>query len=266
MTNISMIRYFLIFAFLFVNCGLCGIKPDSSEAFISLILGQVSIQKSNADQWSPAKINQAVGPVDKIRCEKKSRCEIKIGPKKILRVGELSSIIIKEQINQPEIEVKRGRIWLNIILEGEKLNLRTPTSVASIRGTVYRADASDNASQFRVYEGEVGISPLDENGDILDDSTFIISPGQEFVIANDAKKFIEQDKQMRSQYLEDQKSQFEEFMRQDAQKQAAFKAIDQKDFEAFKSYQVLKRAFDPDLDQKDEWVKWNKELDQAVTR
>jgi len=249
-----------------VKCSYCEIKPEASHAYISLILGKVFIQKSGDDQWSRAKMNQSINQNDEIRCEKKSRCEIKIGKKKVLRIGELTSIVIKDQIDEPEIEVRTGRIWLNILLDGKKLNLRTPTSVASIRGTIYRADANSNASQFRVYEGEVGISPLAESGEIIPDSLFVIGQGQEFVIANDAEKYMKQDKEKREQFIEDDRSMFEKFLRQEAQNLEEFKSMDLKDFKEFKSYQIVQRSFDTDLDQKDDWVKWNKELDQNVKR
>jgi len=266
MNNFSMIKYLFIFAIIFGKCSYCEIKPDASQAYISLILGQVSIQKSGDDQWSRARMNQAINQNDEIRCEKKSRCEIKIGKKKVLRIGELTSIIIKDQIDEPEIEVRSGQIWLNIILDGKKLNLRTPTSVASIRGTIYRADADINASQFRVYEGEVGISPLGDDGEIIPDSLFVIGLGQEFVIANDAGKYLQQDKEKREQFIEDDRSMFEKFLRQEAQKLEEFKSTDLKDFKKFQSYQIIQRSFDPELDQKDEWVKWNQELDKNVKR
>ncbi len=244
----------------------CDDSQNSPDAFISLILGKVFIQKSDADHWSRARINQTVVSEDQIRCDKKSRCEIKIGKQQVLRIGELTSIIVKNQINEPEIEVKTGRIWLNIILEGEKLNLRTPTSVASIRGTVYRADADSNATQFRVYEGEVGISTLNDKGEISSDSVFVLTLGQEFVITNDAEKFIEEDKQKQSQFIEDDRSQFEKFLREQEQGFKKYKEIDQGDFKKYQSFQVLQRSFDPELDQKDEWVDWNKGRDNSVKR
>jgi len=248
--------------------GLCqsASAAEQESAFISLVLGNVSIQKSEADQWIKARLNQVVKPNDKIRCEKRSRCEIKIGKKKVLRIGELTSIIIKGQAKDSEIEVKNGRIWLNILLDGEKLNLRTPTSVASIRGTIYRVDADTNASQFRVYEGEVGISPLDDNGEIIQDSVFVIHLGEEFVIANDAQKFIQQDEKEKTQFIENDRSLFEKFLRQDAQDREEFESTDEDDFKEFQSYQILQRTFDSEEDQKDEWVKWNQELDEAVQR
>ncbi len=249
-----------------MNQGFCEIKSDASQAHISLILGQVSIQKSGDDQWSTARMNQLINQNDEIRCEKKSRCEIKIGNKQVLRIGELTSIIIKDQLDEPEIEVRSGRIWLNILLDGKKLNLRTPTSVASIRGTIYRAEADINASQFRVYEGEVGISPIGENGEIIPDTLFVIGLGQEFVIANDAEKYMEQDKEKRDQFIKDDRSMFEKFLQQEAQNLEEFKAMDLKDFIEFQSYQISQRSFDLNQDQKDEWVKWNKKLDEYVKR
>jgi hypothetical protein len=259
-------RTLILFALFIVNISYCNTQENQSKAFISLVLGKVSILKSNEDRWLPAKINQVVNNKDKIRCEKRSRCEIKLSAKKILRIGELTSVTLNEQSRNTEVEISNGNIWLNIILEGEKLKLKTPTSVASIRGTIYRANADSNSTQIKVYEGSVGVSPFDESGKNESDSSFLVIPGQEFIVTKDVALFIAQEKIAAKAYMDDDKTGFEEFIKQDSDSFNSYRETQKKDFEEFESVQLLKRQFQAEEDLKDEWVQWNKELDRLLGR
>lgn len=240
--------------------------PAPDEAHLSLVLGKVYLQKAGESEWSRAKMNTSLNLNDQIRTEKRSRCEIKLSDKKIIRVGEKSDFQIKDLADNPELDLKQGRIWLNVVLEDENLNLRTPTSVAAIRGTIYRADASSKSSHFRVYEGSVGVSGLDENGQLIPDSLFVIEPGNEFIITDDLDSYLEEEKQQQEQFMEDDRSLFQKFLQQEQEKRSQFEQRDKEGFSTFQAFDVKMQGFDAEEDLKDDWVKWNKDLDQSISR
>ena len=125
---------------------------------ISLPLGKVEV-KGGAD-WVRAKPNQAVFQGNMIRTLTKSRCEITlIGGGKV-RIGENSELELNEVSVQPMVKnynanLKKGNVWVSAKAAfGEKKNIaiRTPTAVAAIRGTKYRAKAGESESTVKVYD------------------------------------------------------------------------------------------------------------------
>ena len=131
---------------------------------ITLPLGKVEVSQDN--RWSRAKPNQPVFPGNIIRTQPKSRCEITlIGGGKV-RLGENSELELNEADVKPMVKnfnanLKKGDIWVSAKAAfGEKKNIaiRTPTAVAAIRGTKYRAKAGDDESSVKVYDGKVDVN------------------------------------------------------------------------------------------------------------
>lgn len=103
---------------------------------------------------------------DYIRTLSKSRCEITLKTGGKVRIGEnseleLVSADIKPMEKNYNANLKRGNIWVSAKAAfGEKKNVsvRTPTAVAAIRGTKYRAIADSAESSVLIYEGEVDVN------------------------------------------------------------------------------------------------------------
>ena len=132
---------------------------------ISLPLGRVDVSTAD-NKWSRAKPNQPVFEGNVIRTQVKSRCEITLtGGGKIL-IGEQSELELNEADVKPmaksfNANLRKGNIWVSAKAAfGEKKNIavRTPTAVAAIRGTKYRAKAGDDESSVLVYDGKVDVN------------------------------------------------------------------------------------------------------------
>ena len=131
---------------------------------ISLPLGRVEVSTAD-NKWSRAKPNQPVFEGNVIRTQAKSRCEITLTGGGKIRIGEKSELELNEADVKPmsknfNANLKKGNIWVSAKAAfGEKKNIavRTPTAVAAIRGTKYRAKASDNESSVLVYDGNVDV-------------------------------------------------------------------------------------------------------------
>jgi len=146
---------------------------------INFILGgkhDVSIVRAGTPGWKDAKIYSSIFKGDQIKTNKESRCETKLHDKSVIRIGENTTFIFKEdQLNKNfNTEIKKGRLWANIrkISRRTKFQVRTPTAVCSIRGTIYRIDA-DSTTKVMVYQGSVDVGPL---WAVKNDS---IKPGQQ---------------------------------------------------------------------------------------
>jgi len=132
---------------------------------ISLPLGKVEVSTAE-NKWSRAKPNQPVFEGNVIRTQVKSRCEITLTGGGKLRIGEQSELELNEADVKPmaksfNANLKKGNIWVSAKAAfGEKKNIavRTPTAVAAIRGTKYRAKAGDDESSVLVYDGKVDVN------------------------------------------------------------------------------------------------------------
>ena len=131
---------------------------------ISLPLGKVEF-KAEAN-WTRAKPNHPVYKGNLIRTQAKSRCEITLTGGGKVRIGENSELELSEADVKPMVKnfnanLKKGNVWVSAKAAfGEKKNIaiRTPTAVAAIRGTKYRAKAGNDESSVRVYDGKVDVN------------------------------------------------------------------------------------------------------------
>ncbi len=83
-----------------------------------------------------------------------------------MRIGEkseleLTAANVKPMTKNFSANLKKGNVFVSAKAAfGEKKNvqLRTPTAVAAIRGTKYRAKAGDDESEVLVYDGKVDVN------------------------------------------------------------------------------------------------------------
>lgn len=147
---------------------IAGFIPTSRTSIgkINFILGSsndVTIMRSGESNWQNAKLYSSIYNGDQIKTGKESRCETRLNDRSTIRIGENTSFAFQQdQLNKNlNAEIKEGRIWANIkrLSVRSKFQVRTPTAVCSIRGTIYRIDA-DSTTKIMVYNGSVDVGPL----------------------------------------------------------------------------------------------------------
>ncbi len=220
---------------------------------ISLPLGKVQFKTETTD-WARAKPNQKVFEGNSIRTQAKSRCEITLTGGGKVRIGENSELELNEASVKPMVKnfsanLKRGNVFVSAKAAfGEKKNIavRTPTAVAAIRGTKYRASAGENESSVKVYDGKVDV--------------------------NQAKNYIEERKKKR-QGLIPKNTPFKlgpvTEIKAPTQVSGPFEVTLEEWVTLAEGMQINIRAdgkyhmfeFDKAKDAEDEFVKWNQELD-----
>ncbi len=132
---------------------------------IVLTLGWVEVE-SPGTEAKRVKIGTTVRVNDIVRTKEKSRVEISLRGGGKIRLGEKSEMeLTKASVMGMQKDfnanLKTGNAWVSAKAAfGEKKNVavRTPTAVAAIRGTKYRAEAGDEESSVLVYEGEVEVN------------------------------------------------------------------------------------------------------------
>ena len=145
---------------------LTNISAQKEFGKISLPLGRVQVQKGGAGEFKRAMPRMSIQEKDIVKTLAKSRCEITLVGGGKLRIGENSELEITEANVKPMEKnfgatLKKGDAWVAAKAAfGEKKNVavRTPTAVAAIRGTTYRAKAGNDESSVLVYDGKVDVN------------------------------------------------------------------------------------------------------------
>ncbi len=135
---------------------------------ISFVLGKTGeVRLLHVDQnlWLPAKTKMPVYAGDKITTQAEARCEVKFNDGSVIRIGENSAFdfeksLVTHKKRSFDASLSQGKIWANIVslVWGEKFEIKSPTAVCAIRGTIYGIDA-DSTTRVAVYDGQVDVGP-----------------------------------------------------------------------------------------------------------
>lgn len=136
---------------------------------INFILGKpgtIKVKHYRSKNWLNAKLGMRVLNRDRITTTRETRCEILLQDGSVVRLGEkadfeFSDVYFSKNTKKVETELRKGRLWANIRkLAGKdkKWQVKAPTAVCAVRGTIYRIDAS-TSTDILVYEGEVDVGP-----------------------------------------------------------------------------------------------------------
>ena len=134
------------------------------EGQFTYIKGDV-IKKNIAEPgWLTAAVNSIVKSGDKVKTMEATRAEINFGLTEIIRVASNTTIDVLKLVREKEkkttsISVEEGDIWGNIAKLDVKdgFEIATPMATASIRGTKFRINASQKKTEVKVYEGQVEV-------------------------------------------------------------------------------------------------------------
>ena len=140
-------------------------KSGGVGATVTHVEGDVEIIPPNQTRALPARGNMRVEPGGTIRTRANGRVELQFDDRSLLRLDHNSEIQILAGAKERGIMVTLGNIWTKVqtVLGMSKFQVRTPTVVAGVRGTIVRAEVTQDESTIAVDEGEVEITT--GNGD-----------------------------------------------------------------------------------------------------
>ena len=240
---------------------------DQPLGKITFFMGGIKLQNSGNPKWNNATFNTGVKVKDKIKTDKQSRCEVTFSNKKVMRIGEKTIVeMTKDKAGVEEATVKKGSFWLSLFLPrgSSSFRLKTPSSVCSIRGTVYRMDCDDNQTTYRCYKGEIAVTPFKEDGVTLADSTFSIGAGEELLLVMDFEEYKKLQEKAIEDFKKNEMEDFEKFKNQDKQQFDDMVKKDAEDFKKINDMNYKKTTFDKEEDLKSDWVQWNSERDKLL--
>jgi hypothetical protein len=135
---------------------------------VTFPLNRVFVIRSGSSQLQMVNFNMNVFPGDKIETKKESRCEITLNNGSVVRIDEnsiytLEKVQVSNESIKAESSLGSGKLWSTIkkiFGKDDYFQVKSPSAVIAVRGTIYRVDvAPDSSTQLRVYDGEVEVSP-----------------------------------------------------------------------------------------------------------
>jgi hypothetical protein len=115
---------------------------------VTTLTGRASVARAVASQPQPLGFKDDVFPRDRIATAEQSLVRMLLGGKALVTVRELSTFTISEEAQRATIDLQGGKIGVaaarQLFRPGERLEIRTPNAVASIRGTLLVAERLPN--------------------------------------------------------------------------------------------------------------------------
>jgi hypothetical protein len=106
---------------------------------------------------------------------KGSLIDIQYGNKGVFRINENSELKVERLISTPEkddsaMTMGKGRVFvvMSKFKKGSSLKIKTPTAVASVRGTSFRVSAEKESSRIDVLSGKIRVNPV-QKGRVIEE-------------------------------------------------------------------------------------------------
>ena len=151
------------------------IETEDANAVVTLLEGRASVLKEGLKTPKTLSQGDRLTRGDRVTTEIKSRIEIKMPDKSVIRFDEkttfvLESVAYDQKTQKKDINVNMilGKTWANVPkFSGSRgrFEITTKTAVAGVRGTDFRMNLNaDNSAVLKVYEGEVAVSKRTDAG------------------------------------------------------------------------------------------------------
>jgi hypothetical protein len=141
-------------------------------------LGDVKIITGKTER--PAVRGEALAGGQTIVTGGNSMADLSLGSRGIMRIQENSKIAVASlEKGAPDLDVGKGGILvvMSKLIKGESYQVKTPTQVASVRGTIFQVAGDESKSQLDVFTGSVMVNPV-SNGAIQTQITQMVTEGK----------------------------------------------------------------------------------------
>ncbi len=134
--------------------GLCVSRPASAQlrGELTSLLNVVKSRSGVSAAYSDARLNQTLNTGDGIRTGSRSKAQVTFSDKSILRVNELSDVVVRPGYGQRDVNIDSGRVYGDLKGPGR---FRGRYAVAAVRGTKLEMDVRKDVTIVRVFEGTV---------------------------------------------------------------------------------------------------------------
>ena len=151
--------------------------------------GKVEVMRSGTTAWGAVEAGLPVSAGDRIKTGPRSMCDIELDDGSILHLAansetKIESLDIKNDKNDSSFSLFIGKLIASVNkLKKTKMQIRTPVSVASLRGTEFAVDTTEKETEVGVFDGAVAVQNTELSGEELEtivgkDQETKVVPGQ----------------------------------------------------------------------------------------
>ncbi|MBN2401197.1 MAG: FecR domain-containing protein [Spirochaetes bacterium] len=177
------------------------LTQDSSILTVQTVLGDVTIQSGDVTATPVA--GYAIKENSIIKTGKLSIIDIRYKDSGIIRISENTSmdvarLLSTENADETLLQMDEGKVFVTVskLLKDSKLQVKTSTSVAAVRGTAFRVSSNKGISRVDVLKGEVKVNPVKDDV-IIEKIEKIVEPDKTVQIdQKDITKIIEKKKEI----------------------------------------------------------------------
>jgi hypothetical protein len=141
--------------------------PQERVGVVATAVGPVTVARASMPP-EPLKFKDDVFVSDRVTTGDKAITRILLGGKVVVTVRERSTLTITEAPGLSTIDLGSGRIAVAVdrtrMKAGERVDIRTPSAVAGVRGTVLVVESLGDTSTITVLRGLVDVARLDAAG------------------------------------------------------------------------------------------------------
>jgi hypothetical protein len=138
-----------------------------APATVTFLMGEAI--RTAAGKTEKLAANSQVFEGDTVETKSRTRLEIKLPDKSVIRVGPESKVLLAAAVFGKNVEERKvsskliiGNMWAKVshAVGGDaKFEVKTENAVAGVRGTTFRVDASkDKSCVVKVYNGTVAVA------------------------------------------------------------------------------------------------------------
>ncbi|MFN0118261.1 MAG: FecR domain-containing protein [Elusimicrobiota bacterium] len=147
------------------NRSAISLKNNPNIGAIESVTRQVEVKKSNATKWDKAKNQSQLQKDDQIKTGSRSLARVKLSDgSKILLLQNSQAEVENLSTVEKTIKLLKGRVRAIVskIKGGNNFKIKTPIGVASVRGTDFEVEITDDGKsmQVDVNEGSVVVAKL----------------------------------------------------------------------------------------------------------
>lgn len=145
-----------------------GMQVRAHKGVVTYLEGQVQLKKGGDPQWSPARPNHILYEKDQIKVLAQSRAELILDSQSVMRLSENTLLTLhkleEETASQKEttrMDLSLGKLWTRaakFFNPTSRLEVRTPTAIAGVQGTIYQVSViNERSTNIQVFEGAVNV-------------------------------------------------------------------------------------------------------------
>ncbi len=129
-------------------------EPQVARA--TSVQGTVEVRRAQAANWQPVKLNDTFCPGDTIQVKERSRADVTLLDQSVLRLNAGATVTVEAPKDQRTSVVDLVRGAAHFFSRGpQSLDVKTPFTVAGVRGTEFFVGVEADRTLLTVFEGSV---------------------------------------------------------------------------------------------------------------